>query len=68
MPSCSWCPALVIPLDGKVCCCICLRLEPRGLLFGLGAPIGISVGKVTAAGREGTMAVVLCDVLCDELI
>ena len=45
-----------------------LQLEPRGPSFGLGAPIGISVGKVTAAGREGTMAVVLCDVLCDELI
>lgn len=38
-------------------------------MFGLGAPIGISVGKVTAAGREGTMAMVRAlTILCNGLV
>ena len=46
-----------------------LQLEPRGPLFGLGAPIGISVGSVTAAGKEGTRGVVRAlTVLCSGLV
>ena len=44
------------------------QLEPRGPSFGLGAPIGISVGFLNSSRRGSTGVVALCDILCDVFV